>query len=81
MAIQQMSNAKVFLVCLVAAVLTFVATGTAILLAGANKESAIVIVAVLAVLLVPLSKFVTATWAWLSWKEAKSKDPVRSRAP
>jgi hypothetical protein len=81
MAIQQMSTGKIFLVCLVAAVSTFVATGTAILLTGANRESAIVIVAALVVLLVPLAKFGTATWAWLSWKEAKSKDPVRSRAP
>ena len=80
MAIEQMSTGKVFFVCFVAAVSTFVATGTAILLAGANRETAIVIVVALAVSLVPIVKFVTATWAWLSWKEARSKDPVRSRA-
>ena len=81
MAIQQMGAGKIFLVCSVAAVLTFVATGIAIVLAGASRQSTIVIVAALVVLLVPFAKFVTETWKWLSWKEAKSSRSGSESSP
>jgi hypothetical protein len=73
MAIQEMGFGKVVLICVVAAFSTFAATGIAIVLAGASSESAIVIVVALAVLLVPIAKFVSETWKWLSWKEAKAR--------
>ena len=73
-----MSAGKIFLLCSVAAISTFAVTGVPVVLAGGSSESATVIVVAIAVLLVPVAQFVSETWKWLSWKEAKARNSVRT---